>query len=420
MIKKILNEFEQGKNFLYFSILKTMGQGIFFVLPLIIAKLISPTKFGIFSLSQMVVMILISVVLTSSQTPFIVYANKEYLKTKKINNSFTIQLIFFVSSFFLGLIILSLFKKNLITFLGLEKGQFYFLFCFFIALIIKIFFENIFLALNRKKLNAIYSLIIGFFNLFFVFILFYFNILDLHLIFLIYLISSILGSLMFIKFIPFDKIFPLRFNKFLLNKTIKWTYWQAFGLLAVQLINWGDNIILRFFVTLEEIGIYNVAYQFFKGLIGGTFIINLYFLPFISRNLKNKEKIFNYLNNKRIKIFLIGLIGIIFLWFISSFLFNFIYGEVYHESIIIFKILLFGLIFHLYSVFYIPLINSLKKYKFIQLNNISIIILNILLSIILVPLIGIIGSAISTSISYLVLVINYELYYRYFLKKKLI
>jgi len=46
-----------------------------------------------------------------------------------------------------------------------------------------------------------------------------------------------------------------------------WAVGTFFGALSMYLINWGDNFVLRSFVSFESIGVYNLGYQIFKGLI---------------------------------------------------------------------------------------------------------------------------------------------------------
>ena len=185
------------------------------------------------------------------------------------------------------------------------------------------------------------------------------------------------------------------------------------GLTAVYFINWGDNLVLRYFVSMEDIGVYNLGYQIFKGLIGVTFILNSYFLPFIAQNIDDKGKMKDYLYVKRPKIVIGGTLGIIIIYIMTPYVFNLIYGAVYGESVIVLRILLVGLIFNLYLVFYIPLFNSARKYKFIQTVNVIQVVLNICLDIIFVPEMGIEGAAIGTTIACFITIIFYEMYFRF-------
>ena len=411
MIDKFKKELNQSKNFFGFSFLKIFGQGMTFILPLAIAKILSPEGFGSYSLSMMIVFFFTSAFIASSQTPFVVYANEELKKTKKINKSFSVQLLFLLSSIIFFIILTFVFSSYIINFANISNLQLAFLFLAYLGIGLNSVIENLFLALNKRINHSLYSLAIGIVNVVLLLLFYFQNNLNLNTIFLIYFLSSIISSFLFLHKIDITIIFPFVFDKKLFREMFQWTRWQIMGLTAVYFINWGDNLVLRYFVSMEEIGAYNLGYQVFKGLISLTFILNSYFLPFISHNINDKEKISNYLYVKRPKIMLTGIFCIILLYIIIPKSFAWIYGDIYTESVTILKILLIGNIIALYNVFYTPILNSLKKYKFSQLSNIVHIIINVLLNVVLIPIIGAVGAAVATVIAYFCKTVMFELYF---------
>jgi len=411
MLNKLKTELKQSKNFISFIFLKTLGETAYYIIPLIIAKYLTPAHFGSFSLAFMIVLLFSTITVTSSQTPFIVLANKESKERKKINKCFSVNFSFFSLSIILVSIIFLLFRDTLVNFAGLERFQLNFLLLTYFGIAIKLLFENLLLALDEKMKNAVYSLCVGITNLFLIVLFSVLFTLKIELVFLSYFLSSIIITTIFLFFIDMKKLFPFELNRELFLELFHWIRWQIFGLTAVYFINWGDNLVLKNFVSMEEIGVYNLGYQIFKGLIGITLILNSYFLPFISKNINDKEKIKNYIYIKRPKIMLLSIPSLIFIFIIIPFVFKFIYGDIYSGSISVIRILLIGLFFHLYIVFYIPLFNSLKRYEFIQTANIVQILINISLDIILIPKMGIVGAAIATTTAYFITLIIYEWYY---------
>jgi O-antigen/teichoic acid export membrane protein len=79
-------------------------------------------------------------------------------------------------------------------------------------------------------------------------------------------------------------------------------------------------------------------------------------------------------------------------------------------------VLLISAVLALYSAFFIPLWDSLKRYRFAQVVNISQGAAKIILGLILVPLIGIYGAAIATVSVYLLRAVSYEIYFRKYIK----
>jgi len=198
---------------------------------------------------------------------------------------------------------------------------------------------------------------------------------------------------------------------------LDFTKWMILSVTATYLVNWGDNIVLRIFVSLKEIGVYNFAYQIFKGLIFTTGILSQYFLPFIATNISNKEKISEYLYSKRPKILALGCFG----WLIAvlgiPFAIDFVYGDKYSASVLVFQILSIAILFRLYMTFYSPVYNALKRYRFITFATLVQITINLLLAFVFVPYYGIKGAAVSTVIAYGVKLIIFEVHYRVYLRR---
>jgi len=418
MITKIKNELKQGKNFLSFSTLKILSQAILFIIPLILANFLAPDGFGAYSLSMMVVYFFTSLLIGSPQTPFVIYANEEFKKTNKINKSFTIQFIFFTGSLFFFFLLTLIFIKPLSNFASITITQFLFLIIAYVGLCIKTSFANVFLALNKKTLNATYEVIYAIISVIYIFVLSYLSLINLENIFLMFFISSILTSFILINKIDFNKIFPLVFDLKLFKKMWNYTKWVMLGGTAVYFINWGDNLVLKYFVSIEEIGVYNLGYQFFKGIITLSAMVNIYFLPYIAQNLNNKKALNNYFYKKRPKIMFLGCSGLVLLFFISPYIFSIFFGSAYGLSSDILRILIVGALFHLGYIFYYPIFNSLKKYKFMQIANIFHVLLNIFLTYIFVIWFGVMGAAIGTSMSYAARFVINEIYFRKYCKNK--
>jgi len=144
--------------------------------------------------------------------------------------------------------------------------------------------------------------------------------------------------------------------------------------------------------------------------------IGTYFLPFISRNLDNPKKIRKYLYNKRPKIILLFALGVIFLFFVLPYFFDFVYGETYSGAARITQILLLASLFSIYWNFYGPIIGSMEKYKFMQISNVFFVMLNLGLDVVFVRYYGFVGAAIATTISYGVMGVIYEIYFRKYCK----
>lgn len=413
MIKHILKD---HSNLINFTGLKILGELIVFLFPIIIAKFVKPEIYGSYSLSMMVVFFSTTLLLGSSITPFIISANKELKTHKSIVKSFTNQLIFFIISLTTIGILFLLFSKFIISFIEIDKILLIYLYLAFIGISIRSLLGNYFLGIDKKIEHTKVSIYYGFSLIILVFILGF----NLKYIFLNYFLSSIVVLILNLGKINFKQLFPLKFDKQLFLQHWDFTKWQIFGLTAVYFINWGDSIIIKYFLTITDVGVYNLAYQMFKGIISFMYIINTFYLPEISKNIKNKKYIRKYLFKSRIQLFSLITFGTIMAIFISPFILNNFFDKEYQQASIIFQVLLLGVIFKFWSIFYNPLYNVLKRYKYLQLMNIFQIIVNITLGIIMITYIGLIGVAIATSISYLIRTIIDESYFHIKVKKSLL
>jgi O-antigen/teichoic acid export membrane protein len=227
-----------------------------------------------------------------------------------------------------------------------------------------------------------------------------------------FFIAPVISSVLFSTRIEFKKIYPPALNRENLSKMNDFTRWMVFGGAGVYLLNWGDNIILRRFVTMEEIGVYNLGYQFFKGILMSIAIVKLYFLPFIVQHLENKEKIINYLEVKRTKIFLLGTALLVGLFMVMPYIIGFFYATPYTDAVFVVRILIFASICMLYTGFYDPILESMKRYRFIQILTVVGVAFNLSLDYILVRHIGFIGAAIATVFTYFFLAVAREIYFR--------
>lgn len=390
------------------------------VAPLVIAKLFSPALFGNYSLAKMIVFFFTSLLISSTQAPFIVFANQERAKTGKINKSFSVQCIFFAFSIAAFLSLNLIFRKAIIAFAEISPTDLPFIWLAFIGLALKTFLCNLFMAMGQRLKNSIAELIFGSLTLSLVFVFYLTDTINLKTVFLIYFISAVFLVFILIWTIDFRQLVSFSIDREVLKDMFNFTKWVMLGATAVYFINWGNNLVLRFFaVSMGDIGTYNVGYQIFKGTVMLTFIVNTYFLPFVSEHIGNETKMRDYLFSKRPKIILMGLVVIGLFFAMAGYLFELVFSDVYEGSVVVLRILLVASVLMLYSIFYDPILHSLNRYRFTQTVNVLQVLLSLLLALLLVPLMGLVGAALATVFAYLFRAVTIEVYFRVKLKRLL-
>jgi O-antigen/teichoic acid export membrane protein len=410
MLQKLRQELKAGKTFLQFGFLKGVGQGLGMIAPLVIAKFFDPELFGSYSLAKMIVFFFSMLLIASSQTPFIVLANQEKIQTGKINKSFSTQFVFLMACLLIFLISLVLFGNQIIAFAKIKKSDLWFLLLAFFGLAAKDFLGNLFMALNQRIKNSLIELVFGSLTLVLFFVFYFLGWLNLRTVFLVYFLSASILIIVFIRMISFKVLLPLKLEKKCFSEMFDFTKWVLFGSTAAYLINWGDNLVLRYFVSMEDIGVYNLGYQFFKGFTMLCSVLGVYFLPFISQNINKSEKIKDYLWRKRPVIFMLAIVCFALVFFLLPDIFMF-YGNVYHGSIKILRILLVGSLFSLHNIFYYNIYVATRKYKIFQIFNVIHVIINMLIDLLLVPKMGATGAAIATVIAFMVKSVMLELHF---------
>ncbi|HUT31416.1 MAG TPA: polysaccharide biosynthesis C-terminal domain-containing protein [Sedimentisphaerales bacterium] len=425
MLGRIGEDLKQGKTLLQFGFLNGLGQAFGMIAPLVVAKFFASAElYASYSYAKMIVFFFSTLLIAASQAPFIVFANQEKAETGKINKAFSVQLSFFVLSFLIFFGITLPFNKHLVDFAKIDPVDSFFVMLAFVGLALKSFICNLFMAMGQRIRNSLAELIFGATTLLLVFVLYWTAVLNLRTVLAVYLAAALIVVVLSVKVIDFNQLLPFGLDRRLFKDMLNFTKWVVLGATAVYFIHWGHNIVLRLFESLgvvswADIGSCNLAYQIFKGLATLTFVVNAYFLPFISQHIEDSSKIRVYLYNKRPKIFLLGLVFIGTIFVAAPYFLGLIFAGRYEGSAVVLRTLLIANVLVLWVIFYAPILNALKKYRFTQTSSVIQLLLSVLLALLLVPVIGMVGAAVATVLACFCQVVIIETYFRVKLKKVL-
>ncbi len=176
-----------------------------------------------------------------------------------------------------------------------------------------------------------------------------------------------------------------------------------------------DNLMLGYFLNTNAIGIYNVAFKFAKLMVLPLFFFGYFYLPIATsliyaKKTKSLKKIFQLINKWAIVL----MIPFIFVFFIfSKDIISIVFGAKYVGASLALKILLGG-----YALFLLVGVSNetLKAgahTKEFFISAVCAVIFNIVFNYFLIPPFGIIGAAIGTAFSFLIL----SLFYFFFILK---
>ena len=187
------------------------------------------------------------------------------------------------------------------------------------------------------------------------------------------------------------------------QKFLKYSIPLFIGSTASIVIGSFDTIILGVFTTANDVGFYNAALPTAKfiAIFGAAF--SALFAPIVIgyKTRKMNRNILTLYRTLTKWIFFVGFPFVLLLVFFSRNILNFLFGPEYVSAPTIFSLSILGVAFFIESVLILAyvILFSIDKTKYRMVNIILAALINIILNIVLIPHYGILGAAISTSIS---------------------
>ncbi|NMB80291.1 MAG: oligosaccharide flippase family protein [Ignavibacteria bacterium] len=376
------------------------GMGII-TLPIYLNYL-TKAEVGTFGLLDITINIIAEVLILGQTNSIIFFENKKEYSNKKSSVFFTItsfviliNLLFILLAELFGFSLLNLSKST-------RDLSVYLHFIIYISLLRVL--NNLFLNKLRAEEKSIFYTVLTFIKIITFISLIFYTVVYLRLsvagILYSYLISEII-VLIFILPGIIKKMMPV-FDKAVLKEALKFGAPLIFTAIGIMILNLSDRYLINFFLNLEEVGTYDIAYR-----IAG--IVNMFLiLPFNQAMLPSAFKEFNNGSNSRYLSKLMTYMCFITLW-------GGLAISVFGKEII----LILGNENYIAANDYIPLIvfayilsamrnvasNGLlfaEKTFIVALITILAAILNIILNIFLLPVYGTIAAAYTTLISFAV------------------
>lgn len=380
--------------FVLFSALSLGAQGLVFVFNIIVANKLSMVDYANYSIVLSVINLLL---LLCSQwlNPMMQYCgSNEFAETGKASETNQVRNLLFSFCFITISVVVIFFRQRIEEYVG---GKFVYL---ILALVLfKALQENLtsyLIAIGKRQITAV--------NLFLIqtvatIALFAIET-KISTVLWIQILSNIL-IVQLIRHIDLQDYAPHKVNKDTVRKCTSFALWQLVGSIAIYIISYGDNYIIKSFLQTEDIAIYNAAYRIFNAVyIASNTIATFYISPLAKALNSNKpsdiKKIFF---EDRLVIFALCAVMHLVLLVIAPWLFEILYQGKYNDSVPIFRVLLFSSMIRYWTVFEMMYFNSTGKIRIQQTLNIVSATLKVLLSIAFIFWFGLMGVAYSTFIS---------------------
>jgi len=217
------------------------------------------------------------------------------------------------------------------------------------------------------------------------------------------ILISTLTALFFLK-----KLISIKLNlnpsKILKKELFFYSFPLSFSLLISSIINWTDTLMLGFFRTASEIGIYNAALSTaFLMYIIPSILLGL-FIPILTEvYAKDDKDSFNQIHKRVTKWILFTNIALLSLFYLfSKPILRILFGLDYVSGSTVLIILSTGYFIGYSLSASTRVLMIINKTKLIFINTLAITIINIILNLYLIPIYGISGAAIATASAFMI------------------
>ncbi len=189
-----------------------------------------------------------------------------------------------------------------------------------------------------------------------------------------------------------------------LCKTFYYSWPLIPGFLVGYVSDWGDQLLVRYFFNSHEVGLFQAAYQFMVLMLGIVAPLSVIIMPkLVDKETLSLDVVKDFLNTAGPTMIVLGLFMLIPVVSFAPFFFQILMGGKFVEANTVFIVLCAAIPGSILSVFYGIFFNLQGRlWRSTVIYGGIVSALNVLVSLILLPRLGILGAAIATSISYLV------------------
>lgn len=219
-----------------------------------------------------------------------------------------------------------------------------------------------------------------------------------------YLYGSILGILIVnLLFVIRFKAITLTssFSKETFSKLILFSWPFIFHGVSINLLGNADKFILESYLSLEEVGVYTLAYSIGSAMIFSFIGVSVFVEPLIYKETDDRKRK-NLIDRFLFYTMLFGIMAYIVISFLSDLFIEDLYSEKYRDVSTYIPLIAISYIIYPYYLMSNYNLTFDKKTKTIAFVSIINALLNILLNVLFVPKFGIIASVFSNIASYII------------------
>ena len=379
-------------------------------------RLLGAEEYGYLSVFLMVGGLFSLFVGNWSSASLIRFGREEYQKSGKINRTVWARYILFAVSFVLAIFVLFLAGGPITRYIGGGGGI-----CLLLIILLTVVaqdanssFSYMLQAVKRMKTYGIALLFSPFFLICGLGALFYLygNKLAFPVVALVMALSTAAASFLIFLLLPHKALFPVAFDKTMLKDIYLFSYPVIFGNIAFYVVNWVDMVVIKHYFSMQDVGVYQVAYNVYSMVANQMSIINTIMLPlFVSMIALGKGFLIRRYIRSIVPLFFLG--GVLLVCCgasISPLFFHYVYGDAFDVSAWYFSVLSLGLAFKVLVYLYSGILIAHKHVKLSIVAGVIGALLNFGGDLLLIPWMGPVGATVATSAGVLACAILYHIF----------
>ncbi len=391
------------KKYFSFSMGLWLNAIIAFITTPMVTWLIDPTQFGKSTMFSTFYSIMLILAIAGTQMSFMRFfpQKPENEKSELVWSCLAFPLLF---SALISLITF-IFSKP-ISFFLVEESSSYLVIILILSLVTGIFqtFNQTMIQMKGKgMLYSMINVVRASSNVIFIIIYAYFVNKDFYAIVYAQLFSNIVSLVIGILF-EHNYWFPIRINRTETIQALKYGFPFIFSSIMMWLLSWTDRFVLRIFTDFNEIGLYSAAFKIVSAVSLFTSGFGTLWYPFAfeqyEKNPENKAVFSKALDYASFLFFSIGFIVLA----LKNVIFLFL-AKPYRPAASISPFLLLSVFIPTINTIVVRGIDFSKKTYWFIISDSCGVIFNLVGNFLLIPILSSRGAAISTGLSYVVLLV---------------
>ena len=276
----------------------------------------------------------------------------------------------------------------------------------FLTMPLTIFFQNIFLGFQRPGLVASIDLLRSLSVVLISSVLLYVG-MGIKSPVIAYLCVNFIIILIYAPFVK--KLFPdftqlkAKFDKRLMKSVLTFGFMVSFSGVIWTVLTQTDTLILTYFRTMEEVGLYQIAVPLANLLLYAVIAINLVAYPMVAElsARKDEKKLSQGINLFYKYIFMLVIPIVVVIFSFSDLVINILFGSKYIAAAAALKILIISALFSSLTLFNNSVLSAIGHPKTVAKTMSIAAVLNLCLNLYFVPKYGIVGASGSTMTSFI-------------------